>query len=80
MADRFGSNCATRFENVLLHGGKYLNGMHGDEVDQWSFMKWRRSIRRDGFGEQCEELDLLATDKSEGNEVEDRKLDLSLHL
>ncbi|KAL0300120.1 UNVERIFIED_CONTAM: hypothetical protein Sangu_3138900 [Sesamum angustifolium] len=63
----FGSNCAPRFENAVLYGGKY-----GNEVDEWSFMNWRRS----GIGEQSERVDLLATDKADSN----AKLDLSLHL
>ncbi|KAL0418578.1 UNVERIFIED_CONTAM: protein LATE FLOWERING [Sesamum radiatum] len=63
----FGSNCAPRFENAVLYGGKY-----GNEVDEWSFMNWRRR----GIGKQSERVDLLATDKADSN----GKLDLSLHL
>ncbi|PIM98510.1 hypothetical protein CDL12_29010 [Handroanthus impetiginosus] len=85
MCDRFGSNGAPLFENVVLCRSKYLSELRSrNEADRRSFADWEMSMRCDGFGEERFPADLSAMNESDGHGIEvtneDQKLDLSLHL
>ncbi|XVE72802.1 hypothetical protein DITRI_Ditri11bG0067800 [Diplodiscus trichospermus] len=85
-SDRFGSNCAARFDNnVVFYGGSSNGYDHHDQLDEedeQSYLNWQRSIRC--CGGLTQPL-AMAEDNSQGiggadHKDKDQKLDLSLHL
>ena len=85
-SDRFGSNGAPRFENVVYHGhgGNFpSNNRYRFEGDEQSFLNWQRSIRCNNFngGGSSQHLSIVNNDHNLGNyNDKDQKIDLSLHL
>ncbi|KAI3449867.1 hypothetical protein Pfo_006532 [Paulownia fortunei] len=76
MVDRFGSNGAARFENVVLYGDKYLIELYQNNADEQSYTNWERSVRCNEFGQEYPQVN---SPHSHGD-YRDQKLDLSLHL
>ncbi|KAF5446949.1 hypothetical protein F2P56_022302 [Juglans regia] len=86
-SDRFGSNGAPRFENIVYYGGSCPSNQYGfeNQEDGQSFLNWRsRSTRCNNGGGSSLQHYLPAgmiNDYSLGNkDMKDQKLDLSLHL
>ncbi|KAK9944884.1 hypothetical protein M0R45_010428 [Rubus argutus] len=92
-SDRFGSNGAPKFENLVYYGGNTcssnVNNGHNNhsEGDEQSFLNWQRSIRCNGFGGGSSQHSSMITKnhnglgiKSDHKGHEEQKLDLSLRL
>ncbi|PRQ25585.1 protein LATE FLOWERING [Rosa rugosa] len=93
-SDRFGSNGAPKFENLVYYGGNtcssYVNNGYNSnsEEDEKSFLNWQRSPRCYGFsGESSQQHSSMITNNhnslginSDHKGHEEQKLDLSLRL
>ncbi|KAH8489787.1 hypothetical protein Peur_058775 [Populus x canadensis] len=81
-SDRFGSNNAARFDNVMFYGSSRYRQY--DQEDEQSFLNWQRSIRCNGFNEggSNQHLSMVNGNTNMGINMSDKdqKLDLSLHL
>lgn len=86
-SDRFGSNGAPRFDNLVYYGGSCtsINNGYPCEEDEKSFLNWQRSRRCNGFsggGSSQHGSSMMNINHNIGNcdKGKDQKLDLSLHL
>ncbi|KAA8550654.1 hypothetical protein F0562_002338 [Nyssa sinensis] len=81
-SDRFGSNGAARFENMVFYGGNGLNYAYQFEEDEQSFLNWQRSKRCNNFinGGSSQHTSINHSLQSDDVDKDDQKLDLSLHL
>ncbi|XP_062079055.1 protein LATE FLOWERING-like isoform X2 [Humulus lupulus] len=87
-SDRFGSNGAPKFENLVYYGGSYasLDNGYSHEEDEQSFLNWQRSIRCNGFGgggsssQYGSPVMNISHNIANCDKGKDPKLDLSLHL
>ncbi|GMN50367.1 hypothetical protein TIFTF001_019523 [Ficus carica] len=85
-SDRFGSNGAPRFENLVYHGGGCsANNGYPCQEDEQSFLNWQRRNRCNAFGgggASQHASSVMSVDHNAGSceKGKDPKLDLSLHL
>ncbi|KAF3436019.1 hypothetical protein FNV43_RR23111 [Rhamnella rubrinervis] len=84
-SDRFGSNGAPRFENLVYYGGgtcSNSNNGYPCEEDEQSFVNWQRSIRCSSSSQHASVLtnSNYSIAIGNGDKGNDKKLDLSLHL
>uniref|UniRef100_A0A6M2ELX5 C2H2-type domain-containing protein n=1 Tax=Populus davidiana TaxID=266767 RepID=A0A6M2ELX5_9ROSI len=80
-SDRFGSNNAARFDNVLFYGSSRYRQY--DQEDEQSFLNWQRSVRCNGFNEGGSNQYLSRVNGNPNMGIrndKDQKLDLTLHL
>ncbi|KAJ8749474.1 hypothetical protein K2173_025669 [Erythroxylum novogranatense] len=80
-SDRFGSNGAARFNNVMFHGGSCsTNRYHWYDEDEQSLLNWQTSKRCNGDGPSNQKPSVINENLDVEGKDKDKKLDLSLHL